>query len=199
MGPLIQQEFINPEWNPIIAFILGVAFGFVLEQAGFSTARKIVGVFYGFDMTVLRVFLTAVVTASVGLLYFNYLGWIDLTMIYINPTFIWSAIIGGVLVGLGMIVGGYCPGTSFAAASIGKIDGLAFIGGLVIGVLFYGETFPWLFKQIYTAGSMGKITMYELLGISPGTMAFLLVIFAIGLFWLTIVITKRFSNKEFKY
>jgi hypothetical protein len=87
MGPLIQQGIINPEWNPIIAFILGVGFGFVLEQAGFSTARKIVGVFYGFDMTVLRVFLTAVVTASLGLLYFNYLGWIDLTMIYINPHF----------------------------------------------------------------------------------------------------------------
>ncbi len=199
MGPLIQQGLINQEWNPIIAFILGVGFGFVLEQAGFSTARKIVGVFYGFDMTVLRVFLTAVVTASLGLLYFNYLGWIDLTMIYINPTFIWSAIVGGVLVGLGMIVGGYCPGTSFAAASIGKIDGLVFIGGLFIGVFFYGEAFPWLFKDLYTAGSLGKVTLYELLGISSGTLAFLLALFAIGLFWLTIVITKRFANKEFKY
>ncbi len=199
MGPLIQQGIISPEWNPIIAFIIGICFGFVLEQAGFSTARKIVGVFYGFDMTVLRVFLTAVVTASLGLLYFNYLGWIDLSRVFINHTFIWSAIVGGVLVGLGMIVGGYCPGTSFAAASIGKIDGMVFIGGLFIGVFFYAETFPWLFKKLSTSGGLGQITLYDLLGISSGTLAFFLVIFAIGLFWLTVFITRRFSNKEFKY
>ena len=169
MGPLIQQGIISPEWNPIIAFILGVGFGFVLEQAGFSTARKIVGVFYGYDMTVLRVFLTAVVTASVGLLYFGYLGWIDLSMIYINPTFIWSAIVGGVLVGLGMIVGGYCPGTSFAAASIGKIDGMVFIGGLFIGVFFYGETYDLLFKKLHNSGNRGPIKLYDTLGISSGS------------------------------
>lgn len=199
MGPLIQQGIVSPEWNAIFAFFIGISFGFVLEQAGFSTARKIVGVFYGYDMTVLRVFLTAVVTASIGLLYFNYLGWIDLSLVYVNPTFIWSAIIGGVLVGLGMIVGGYCPGTSFAAAMIGKIDGMVFIGGIFFGVLFYGETYNWLFKDLHNSGNLGKITFYDTIGVSPGVLGFLLVIFAIFLFWMTILITKKFSNKQFKY
>jgi len=199
MGPLIQQGVLSPEWDMIFAFIIGISFGFILEQAGFSTARKIVGVFYGYDMTVLRVFLTAVVTASVGLLYFNYLGWIDLSLIYINPTFIWSAIIGGVLVGLGMIVGGYCPGTSFAAAAIGKIDGIVFIGGLFIGVFFYGETYNWLFKALHDAGNLGPVTLYDILGISSGTLIFFFLLFAIFLFWMTIVITKAFSNKQYKY
>ncbi len=199
MGPLIQQGVLSPEWDMIFAFIIGISFGFILEQAGFSTARKIVGVFYGYDMTVLRVFLTAVVTASVGLLYFNYLGWIDLSLIYINPTFIWSAIIGGVLVGLGMIVGGYCPGTSFAAAAIGKIDGIVFIGGLFIGVFFYGETYNWLFKALHDAGNLGPFTLYDILGISSGTLIFFFLLFAIFLFWMTILITKRFSNRLFKY
>jgi uncharacterized membrane protein YedE/YeeE len=199
MGPLIQQGILSPEWDMIFAFIIGLSFGFILEQAGFSTARKIVGVFYGYDMTVLRVFLTAVVTASVGLLYFNYLGWIDLSMIYINPTFIWSAIVGGVLVGLGMIVGGYCPGTSFAAAAIGKIDGMVFIGGLFIGVFFYGETYDLLFKKLHDAGNLGPVTFYQSLGISSGTLEFFFLIFAIFMFWMTIVITKAFSNKQYKY
>lgn len=199
MGPLIQQGILSPEWDMIFAFIIGLSFGFILEQAGFSTARKIVGVFYGYDMTVLRVFLTAVVTASVGLLYFNYLGWIDLSMIYINPTFIWSAIVGGVLVGLGMIVGGYCPGTSFAAAAIGKIDGMVFIGGLFIGVFFYGETYDLLFKKLHDAGNLGSVTFYQSLGISSGTLEFFFLIFAIFMFWMTIVITKAFSNKQYKY
>jgi len=199
MGPLIQQGILSPEWDMIFAFIIGISFGFILEQAGFSTARKIVGVFYGYDMTVLRVFLTAVVTASVGLLYFNYLGWIDISLIYINPTFIWSAIIGGVLVGLGMIVGGYCPGTSFAAAAIGKIDGMVFIGGLFIGVFFYGETYDFLFKNLHDAGNLGPVTLYQILGISSGTLEFFFLIFAIFMFWMTIVITKAFSNRQFKY
>jgi len=199
MGPLIQQGILSPEWDMIFAFIIGLGFGFVLEQAGFSTARKIVGVFYGFDMTVLRVFLTAVVTATVGLLYFNYLGWIDLSMVYINPTFIWSAIVGGILVGLGMILGGYCPGTSFAAASIGKIDGMVFIGGLFLGVFFYGETYDFLFKTLHDAGNLGPVLMYETLGISSGTLEFFFLIFAIFMFWLTIWITKKFSNRQYKY
>jgi len=199
MGPLIQQGIISPAWDPIIAFMIGLGFGFVLEQAGFSTARKIVGVFYGFDMTVLRVFLTAVVTATVGLLYFSYLGWIDLTMVYINPTFIWSAIIGGILVGLGMILGGYCPGTSFAAAAIGKIDGMVFIGGIFLGVIFYGETFNWLFTDLHEAGKLGPVKLYDTLGISAGTLEFFFLIFAIFLFWLTIVITKKFANRRYKY
>jgi hypothetical protein len=150
-------------------------------------------------MTVLRVFLTAVVTASIGLLYFNYLGWIDLDMIYINPTFIWSAIVGGVLVGLGMIVGGYCPGTSFAAAVIGKIDGMVFIGGLFIGVIFYGETYDFLFKDLHNSGNLGSLTMYDMLGISSGMLEFFFILFAIFMFWITIVITKRFSNRQYKY
>ncbi|MFN8256591.1 MAG: YeeE/YedE thiosulfate transporter family protein [Bacteroidales bacterium] len=199
MGPLIQQGILSPEWDMIIAFIIGLGFGFVLEQAGFSTARKIVGVFYGFDMTVLRVFLTAVVTATIGLLYFNYLGWIDLSLIYINPTFIWSAIVGGILVGLGMIVGGYCPGTSFAAATIGKIDGMVFIGGLFIGVFFYGETYIWLFKTLHDAGNLGPVTLYDFLGISSGTLEFFFLLFAIFMFWMTIVITKKFANRKYKY
>jgi uncharacterized protein len=199
MGPLIQQGILSPEWDMIFAFLIGMGFGFVLEQAGFSTARKIVGVFYGFDMTVLRVFLTAVVTATIGLLYFNYLGWIDLSMIYINPTFIWSAIVGGVLVGLGMIVGGYCPGTSFAAAAIGKIDGMVFIAGLFLGVFFYGETFNLLFKELFEAGNLGPVMFYEILGISAGTLEFFFLIFAVFMFWMTIFITKKFANRKYKY
>ena len=34
--------------------------------------------------------------------------------------------------GVGFVVGGYCPGTSFCGAAIGRIDGMVFvIGGLV--------------------------------------------------------------------
>ena len=88
MGPLIPNGIIDAGWSYIIAMVLGFFFGYILESAGFSSSRKLVGVFYGYDFTVLRVFFTAVVTAMIGLLYFNFMGWIDLSMLYIPPTFL---------------------------------------------------------------------------------------------------------------
>jgi len=199
MGPLITQGIINPEWNSMIAFIVGIGFGFALEQAGFSSSRKMIGIFYGYDMIVVRVFLTAVLTSAIGLLFFNYLGWIDYDLLYVNPTFIWSAIIGGLLVGLGIIMSGFCPGTSFSALSIGKIDAMAFIAGIALGVFFYAETFELFFEKLYKAGNLGNIRIYETLGISPGLFIFLFILFGIGLFWFTIYVRKKFSNRDLKY
>lgn len=107
MGPLIPQGFINPDLNLFFAFVIGLGFGSVLEQAGFSSSRKLAGLFYGYDFIVLRVFFTAAITAMTGLLLFSYLGWIDYSMLYVNPTYFWSAIVGGVIMGLGFIMGGF--------------------------------------------------------------------------------------------
>ena len=196
MGPLITQGIINPEWNPIFAFLIGLGFGYALEQGGFSSSRKLVGVFYGYDMITLRVFLTAVLTASIGLLYFNYVGWIDLSMIYINPTFLWSAIVGGAIMGLGFILGGFCPGTAFCAFSIGKLDALLFIGGLVIGILVFTEGFP-LWKDLFYAENMGTPTMDKFFGIPQGLFALLMILVAFGMFYVGDWAEKKFPRDEY--
>src|SRR5512144_2870598 len=42
-----------PQWlDLLIAFLIGTGFGFALEQAGFSSSRKLAGMFYGYDTTV---------------------------------------------------------------------------------------------------------------------------------------------------
>ena len=56
MAPFIPQGYINPELTLFFALMLGIGFGYILEQAGFSSARKLAGVFYGYDFVVLRVF-----------------------------------------------------------------------------------------------------------------------------------------------
>ena len=138
MGPLVSYEIISPDTNLLLAFLIGIGFGFVLESAGFSSSRKLAGVFYGYDTVVLKVFFTAGLTAMLGLLFLSLFGWIDLSLLYINPTYLYSAITGGVIMGAGFIMGGFCPGTSFCAASIGKIDAMVFIGGLFLGILIFG-------------------------------------------------------------
>jgi rhodanese-related sulfurtransferase len=199
MGPLVP-EIIGNELNLVVALFIGVAFGFILEQAGFSTSKKLVGLFYGYDFTVLRVFFTAGVTAMVGVIALNHFGLLDMSLVYINPTFLKSAIIGGLIMGLGFVVGGFCPGTSVCAAAIGKIDAMIFVGGSFLGVMIFAEGFP-LFENLYKSDAWGNVTIFNVLGISQSLFAFLLTLMAVGAFWGTTYIEKRTngeSNPEFK-
>ena len=155
MGPLVP-DIISSELNYIIALIVGIGFGFALEQAGFASTKKLVGLFYGYDFTVLRVFFTAGITAMVGVLVLNHVGLLDISIIYINPTFLWSALIGGGIMGFGFIIGGFCPGTSACAAATGRVDGMAFLFGSVIGIFAFAEGYP-LWTEIYTLLKIGAL------------------------------------------
>jgi len=196
MGPLIVYEYISENTNLMLAFIIGIAFGFVLERSGFSSSRKLAGMFYGYDTTVLKVFFTAAIVAMLGLLFFSLFGWIDLSLIYINPTFLWSAMAGGAIMGVGFILGGFCPGTAFCALSIGKLDALSFIGGLVIGVVLFTEGFP-LVEELFYAENMGTPTINELLGLSRGAFGLILIVVALGMFYVGEWAERKFPRKEY--
>lgn len=188
MAPLVP-EIISTEFNFVIAFLVGIGFGFALEQAGFSSTKKLVGLFYGYDFTVLKVFFTAGVTAMTGVLVLSHLGMLDLERIFINPMFTWPAIVGGLIMGGGFIIGGFCPGTSICAASVGRLDAFSFIGGSILGILLFTEGFPYI-EGLYTAGNMGAPTVPQALGISPELFGFLLALVAITAF----VITSRIED-----
>jgi hypothetical protein len=196
MGPLIPMEILPEQWNNVIAVLLGMAFGIVMEGSGFSSSRKIVGMFYGYDFTVLRVFFTATLTAAIGLMYFEYMGWIDMSMVYIHPTYVTAAVVGGILMGLGFITGGFCPGTSLVAVGIGKIDAIVFTVGMMLGIFIFSEAFTGL-EGIYNGGDMGNIKITEVIGMSPGLFVFLFTVVAVILFYVTTLIRRRV--KEVNY
>jgi hypothetical protein len=196
MAPLVPYILSN-EFNLVVALIAGIGFGFVLEQAGFSSTKKLVGLFYGYDFTVLKVFFTAGVTAMIGVLLFGQIGILDLSLIYINPTFLWSALVGGAIMGVGFIIGGFCPGTSVCAASIGKLDGLAFVFGSGLGVMAFAEGYP-MFENIYLAEAWGPVLINEKLGMSKIVFGFLLTAIASFAFFLTRLIEKRVNNDQSK-
>lgn len=194
MGPLEGLNIISPELDFVFALLIGIAFGFVLEQAGFSSSRRLAGLFYGSDFVVLRVFFTAAVTTVLGVILLDYLGYLDSELIYINPTFVKSAIIGGVIMGLGFIMGGFCPGTGICAASIGKIDAIVFVIGLFIGVFLFAELYPF-FESIYHANDLGDIKIYDSLGMSKSLFIFLLVCMALFAFVFTYFIERKVTKK----
>jgi hypothetical protein len=196
MGPLSFYEIISENTNFLLAFIIGIGFGFVLENSGFSTSRKLAGMFYGYDATVLKVFFTAAITGALGMILFGLFGWLDLSVVFVNPTFLWSAIVGGVVMGAGFIMGGFCPGTSVCGAAIGKIDAMVFVGGMFIGVLIFMEGYP-LIEKLYLSGNMGAPFVYDSLGISRGLFALLLIIIALVAFWGAEWAEKKFSREEY--
>ncbi len=196
VGPLIPMGVIPQAWDNVFAVLLGMGFGFTLEASGFSSSRKIIGTFFGYDFVVLKVFFTAAVTAMLGLLYFSYLGWVDFSMLYIQPTFITSAIVGGVVMGMGFSMGGYCPGTSFCAIAIGKLDALVFTIGMLIGILIFSEAFP-LFEKMYNSGFLGAKLVNESLGMSKGLFAFMLVVMAVGMFWVATLVERKVKKVDY--
>jgi hypothetical protein len=196
MAPLVPYEIITENTNLLMAFLIGIGFGWVLEASGFSSSRKLAGVFYGYDTVVLKVFFTAAITAMIGLLFFSLFDWIDLSLIYINPTYMSSAILGGVIMGAGFIMGGFCPGTSFCAAAIGKVDALVFIGGLFIGVFVFAEGYP-VWQDFFMANFQGYPKLSEAIGISDGLLALGVIIAAIGMFYVGEWAEKKFPQPEY--
>lgn len=192
MAPFVP-DLISDQLNLVVALLLGMGFGFVLEQAGFSSSRRLAGVFYGYDFTVLRVFFTAAVTAMSGVLVLGYFGLLDTDAIFVNPTWLAPAIVGGTIMGLGFILGGYCPGTSVCAAAIGKVDAMFFVGGGLVGVLVFGEFYP-LYEHFYESTSLGPIKIFDSLGVSQGAFALLLIAAAVAAFAVTTLIERRVAG-----
>lgn len=196
IGSIISSGIISPAWDNLFAVLLGMGFGFALESSGFSSSRKIIGTFFGYDFVVVKVFFTAAIFASLGLLYLSYLGLLDFSTLYIQPTFMTSAIVGGIIMGIGFAMGGFCPGTSLCAAAVGRIDGLVFFGGMFIGVFMFSESFP-LFENMFYSGSQGAKMINTVFGISPELFTFLLILAAVGMFIGASWLEKKVKKVEY--
>ncbi len=190
MGPLIPNGVIPPEWNFVIAILIGIVFGFSLEASGFSSSRKIAGVFYGYDFAVLKVFFTAALVAMIGVYYMDYLELVNVEELFVLPTYTWSAIVGGIFMGFGFVVAGFCPGTTLCAAAIGKIDAMATMVGIFIGIFMFSELYDFI-EPLFDSSYLGRITITDSLNISPYWFIFLFAILAVITFYVVDVIRKR--------
>lgn len=200
MGPLFPQDIISEPLNMLLAVLIGAGFGFFLEGAGFTNTRKLAGVFYGYDFVVLKVFFSAALTAAIGLFLMNYYGIIDLQLTYYPSTFWLPTLVGGLIMGLGFIIGGFCPGTSFCAAVTGKIDAMVFVGGVFLGILGYGFTYNTIFADLRAKGNMGRANIAEALGISDGLfILFITIIAVVTFFAVTKIQTKVNKNKSAEF
>ena len=169
MAPLAEFGYVGSAAGLFVALGLGIAFGFFLERGGLGNAVKLAGQFYLTDLTVFKVMFAAIVTAMLGLFWLAALGAVQLPLVFVPPTFVLPQLAGGVVFGVGFVVGGLCPGTSCVSASSGRLDGLAVLGGMVVGIVAFNEAFP-LIAAFYGATPLGSLTIPQALGLPHGLM-----------------------------
>ncbi len=188
--PLGPQGAYSDSVGLLLAFLIGLGFGFFLERAGFGSARKLSAQFYLRDFAVLKVMFTAIVVAGIGFWGLVVLGFQDLSYTYINITYIWPQIVGGLILGVGFVIGGYCPGTSCVAVSTGKVDAIWYIAGIFFGIFIYSEFEP-LVHSFYNSGDMGEAFVWKWLGVSPGVALLAAALIAVGAFTLGTIVEKK--------
>jgi uncharacterized membrane protein YedE/YeeE len=142
--PIAPQDGFSTPVFLGLSLLLGVGFGFFLERAGFGTAKNLTSIFILRDFRVMRVMFSALLTAMLGSLLLDRLGWLDLSLVDYDPTYFWSMLVGGLIFGVGFYVGGFCPGTAVVAFVRGRWDAPAFLVGIMAGI--YG--FALLFEGV---------------------------------------------------
>ncbi len=178
IGPLVKNGIISGGVNTIFAVLIGILFGYALQRSGFTNSRKIASTFYMKDVDVPVVMFTAIVTASIGLWGLSLFGLIDLAKFYFLPSYLLPMIVGGLIFGVGMAVGGFCPGTSLASMVTGKIDAMVFVVGFFLGSLAFGDFYP-IWKNFYQSGANGVWRIDQLFNVNVGLAVLLVTLLAV--------------------
>jgi len=180
--PLPLTELLGKYGAYAVYLLIGVAFGAVLESSGFGNSKKLAAQFYFKDLTVFKVMFTAIIVAMVLVFLSSAIGLLDYNLVWVPPTYLWPGIVGGLIMGVGFIVGGFCPGTSLVAMATGKLDGLFFVIGVLTGIFLFGETVA-SFQLFFDSSFMGRFTLPELFGVDYGVVVLGVVVMALLMFW----------------
>ena len=181
MAPFDLTAIFGVSGSYLIYLGIGFAFGFILESCGFGDSRRLAGQFYFSDLRVLKVMFTAIVVAMLLIFWSTALGLLDYDEILVKETYLWPGILGGLIMGAGFILGGYCPGTSLVSVATLKVDGMFFLLGHIVGVIVFGETVG-LINEFWNSGYMGRFLLPELLGVESGVVVLLVVCLALAMF-----------------
>ncbi len=179
--PLYSHDLFSYGTSAALAGLIGFCFGFVLERAGFGKATILTAQFYFRNNRVLKVMFSAVVTAALGLALLSGIGVLDMAAVTIPKAFLWPQIVGGLVMGAGFVISGYCPGTSVVSAASGNKDGVVAYLGIIAGSLIFGFAYPWL-EGFYLSSPLNEIRLPELLGLPDALLAAGVLAMAVGAF-----------------
>lgn len=163
----------------LVAIVFGAMFGYFLEVSGLGSPKKLNAQFTLKDWTVFKVMFTSIVVASIGLWLLSLVELVDFSTMRISTTYFWAMLIGGALLGIGLSVGGYCPGTSVVGLFSGRIDALFFMIGILIGTVIFASSFDLLEPLYMAAEGPARQRLYELVDLPVWVVLIALVIIAV--------------------
>jgi uncharacterized membrane protein YedE/YeeE len=163
----------------VYGLITGVLFGFLLQKGRVLRYDKQLGALRLLDMTIVKFMFSTVVVAMAGVYLLKDIG---LAKLSVKPTLLGANILGGLTFGLGWALLGYCPGTSAGALGEGRWDAVWGILGMLAGAALYAEAFPFMKRTVLTWGDLGKLTLPDVLGVSPWVIVPVFAVVALGLF-----------------
>lgn len=164
----------------IIGLITGILFGFLLQKGEVLRFERQVGFMLLKDMTIIKFMFSAVLVGMVGIYLLNGIGFISLSL---KATNVGAIAVGGLLFGIGWAVTGYCPGTSVGAIAEGRIHAIWAVLGMLVGAAVYAEVYPALTTSLIPLGQFGKISLPQMLGISPWPIIAAFILFGLGMFY----------------
>ena len=195
--PLDLIPLLGKFWAYLVYGVIGFGFGYALEISGFGNSKKLAAQFYFKELTVLKVMFTAIVVAMVLIFAASGLGLLDYNLVWVNPTYLWPGIVGGLIMGVGFIVGGFCPGTSLVAMVTKKIDGLFFVVGGLFGIFVFGEVVD-SFAIFWNSSYYGRLTLMDVFNLPAGVVVVLVVLMALFMFWGGEQLERIFGKKDLK-
>jgi len=152
--------------TPIVGLIMGIIFGASLVLAGLTDPDKIIGALRLKDFHALR---TIVVFVLVGMLGTWLLGFAGAANLKIEPAAILALLLGGALVGIGLGLSGFCPGTGLAALASGRIDALFTVMGMLFGAHVYVLIYPSIVVPLERILNFGPVTLPQITGTSAAS------------------------------
>lgn len=172
----------------LLAILLGLLFGFVLHRAGASNPENIINMLRLRDLHLMKTIMFAVGLSCIGLFAGLSLGIIESSHLSVKA-FYPGVVVGGLLLGSGFAIAGYCPGTGVAALGDGRKDALFFVLGGLIGAGLFMFSYAGLEQFGLMADWGGKLTLADtgvypsLLSLSAITAALLLGVIFILVAW----------------
>ncbi|MCR9272742.1 YeeE/YedE thiosulfate transporter family protein [Mameliella sp. AT18] len=149
----------------LLAIVIGVAFGAVLDRIGATNPNVISGMLTLRRIKLMKTILLAIGTGSILMFGGQMLGLVDVGHMSVKAAYI-GVFIGGLMLGAGWAASGFCPGTGVCAAATGRRDALFFIAGGLLGAAAYMATYPaWKASGLLNDIAGGKVT----LGSVPGS------------------------------
>lgn len=126
----------------LLALVIGGAFGAVLDRIGASNPNVIWDMLTFRMLGLMKTILLGIGVAAILIFAGQMIGLVDVGHMSIKTAY-WGVLLGGLMLGFGWALSGFCPGTGVCAAAAGRKDALFYILGGLAGAGAYILSHDW--------------------------------------------------------